>query len=321
MKEIGGFFELENFAGEEYYNDLISLNNGTNAVLYLLKTKKRIKKVYIPYFLCDSISNMLQNYGFKFEYYQINSDFTPLFNKSLEEDEYLYIVNYFGQISNKEISFLKLKFERIILDNTQAFFQVPIKGIDTFYSCRKFFGVPDGAYLSTNSILFNDLEVDISKNRMNHILGRFEGTASNYYACFKKTEKLFDDEPIKKMSKLTHNLLSAINYERVRNIREKNYIYLEKKLKGRNKLQLKMPSGPFSYPFYIDNGYEIKKELEKKKIYLPTLWPNVLENTNESSVEYKFTRNILSLPCDQRYKEEDMEYIIKCIDEVIDHEK
>lgn len=41
----------------------------------------------------------------------------------------------------------------IILDNTQSFFQKPISGIDTIYSCRKYFGVPDGAYLSTNILL------------------------------------------------------------------------------------------------------------------------------------------------------------------------
>ena len=53
----------------------------------------------------------------------------------------------------------------------------------------------------------------------------------------------------------------------------------------------------------------IKKELAAKKIYVPTLWPNVLDL--EDSLEKDFAENILPLPCDQRYDAEDMEMIIK----------
>lgn len=36
MKEIGGYFELEQLISNEYYKDLVPLNNGRNALLYLL---------------------------------------------------------------------------------------------------------------------------------------------------------------------------------------------------------------------------------------------------------------------------------------------
>ena len=58
MKEIAGYFGLEQLISNEYYKDLIPLNTGRNALLYLLKAKN-IKKVYIPYYLCNSISDML----------------------------------------------------------------------------------------------------------------------------------------------------------------------------------------------------------------------------------------------------------------------
>lgn len=312
MGEIGGYFGLEQLISSEYYKDLIPLNNGRSALYYILKAKK-IKKLYIPYYLCNSVSDMLKRNGYDFEYYNIDLDFIPIFNKALANDEYLYVVNYYGQLLNDKIINLKQNYQKIIFDNTHAFFQKPIKNIDTIYTCRKFFGVPDGAYLSTDVKIKDDLEVDISKDRMTHILGRYEGMASEYYNNFQNNDKAFKTEPLKYMSKLTHNILGAIDYERVREIRNENYAYLDSKLSIYNKIKLKSLDGAFSYPFYVENGIEIKKELAKKKIYTPTLWPNVLSDTPESSIEHNYAANILPLPCDQRYGIKDMKYMIDAL--------
>lgn len=174
--EIGGYFGLEEFTGTEYYPDLVALNTGRNALAYLIRTK-RIMKLYIPTYLCDSIYKLCEREGCVYEFYEIRKDFQPIFNKTLGINEWLYVVNYYGQVTN-EVE-LKEKYDRIIFDNVQAFFQIPVDGIDTIYLCRKFFGVPDGAYLATDKRI--ELPIDTSKNRMTHILGRFEGTASEYY--------------------------------------------------------------------------------------------------------------------------------------------
>lgn len=312
MKEIGGYFGLEQLVSNEYHKDLIPLNNGRNALLYLLKARN-IKKLYIPYYLCNSVRGMCSRNGYKFEYYKIDAEFMPIFNKTLADDEYLYVVNYYGQLTNEKIFSLKQQFVQIILDNTHAFFQKPLDGIDTIYSCRKFFGVPDGGYLSTNKRLGEELEIDISRDRMTHILGRYEGMASDYYNHFQNNDASFKSEPLKHMSKLTHNILGAINYERVRQIRNKNYAYLEREFGAQNKLKLVVPDGAFAYPFYVENGIEIRKALAQKKIYIPTLWSNVLNDTPEGSIEHDYAKNILPLPCDQRYGVEDMITIIKCL--------
>jgi hypothetical protein len=309
MKEIGGYFGLDQLIDNEYHKDLIALNTGRNALLYVLKAKN-IQKLYIPYYLCNSVSNMLEKHGFDFEYYHIDADFNPIFNKNLYQSEYLYIVNYYGQLTNDKVINLNRKYGKIILDNTHAFFQKPLDGIDTIYSCRKFFGVPDGAYLSTNSVLDEVIKIDISKDRMTHILGRFEGSASDYYSSFQENDASFKFEPLKCMSKLTKNILGAIDYKKVKKIRNENYAYLESKLNKMNRLRLITPEGAFAYPFYLENGVDVRKELAAKKIYIPTLWPNVLEDTLEGSLEYDYAANILPLPCDQRYGLKDMKYMI-----------
>ena len=57
MREYGGYIEFETFLGEMLYEDGIALNCGRNALEYLCEVKK-IRKLYIPYFLCTSIPNL-----------------------------------------------------------------------------------------------------------------------------------------------------------------------------------------------------------------------------------------------------------------------
>ena len=314
--EIGGYFGLEPLISNEYYKDLIALNTARNALLYILKARK-IQKLYIPYYLCDSVSEMCNREGYTYEFYHINSGFLPVFEKDLSDNEYLYIVNYYGQISNEQIKNLQAKYKRIIIDNVQSFFQIPIHGIDTIYSCRKFFGVPDGAYLSTDCLLEEELPEDVSSGRLKHLLGRFEtGSASTYYQDFKKNDESIKTLELRTMSKLTHNFLGAIDYDKVKKIREENYLFLHEQLKGTNRLNLTMPEGPYAYPFYCENGMELRRELAEQKIYVPTLWPNAL--CSDDLITKDYAVNILPLPCDQRYSSSDMLKIIKELQKCID---
>ena len=312
MKEIGGYFGLEMSGGTEFYSSLIALNTARNALQYLIRARN-IRKLYLPFFLCDAISDMRNRDGFSYDYYHIKADFTPDFYKGFESGECLYIVNYYGQLKDYTVREWKSKCPDLILDNTHAFYQRPLSDVDTIYSCRKFFGVPDGAYLSTDCTLGEPLEQDISLKRMKHILGRFEGQASEFYSDFKTTDELFHGMPLRSMSKLTHNLLSGIDYEKCCKQRQENFKYLHERLKDSNKLELSEPIGPFCYPYYHENGMMIKKQLADMKIYIPTLWQDVLENCNISKMEREYVENILPIPCDQRYGIEDMEIVLNSL--------
>lgn len=310
MKEIGGFIELDSYTGNMLHEDAVKLNCGRNALAYLIKAKK-IKKIHMPKFMCDSCNLVLSENNVEVSYYSIGSDFKPFIKNW---DGYLYIVNFYGQLSNEYLSTLGNK---IIVDNAQAYFQMPIQGVDTLYTCRKYFGVADGAILYTNAKLQDKLPNDFSYSRMNYLLGRYEKTASEFYSQYVDNNKLFLNEPIKRMSKLTFNLLHGIDYEKIKNIRTENFSYLNRELKDMNRLDLLNPIGAFMYPLLLPNGATIRKKLQEKKIYIPILWPSVLKMCNKNDLEYDYAQNILPLPVDQRYDLEDMKYlfqaIIRCI--------
>lgn len=306
MREIGGYIELDTYTGKMLYQDGVKLNCGRNALAYLIKAKN-IKKLHMPKFMCDSCDKILAENNVEVVFYNIGLDFKP---QITNWDGWLYVVNFYGQLSN---TYLESLGDSIIIDNAQAYFQEPIKGIDTLYTCRKFFGVADGAVLYTDKLLEIE-EQDQSYSRMNFLLGRYERTAGEFYQEYVDNNHLFNAEPIKKMSKLTENLLHGVDYQLVKRKRTTNFLYLHSMLKHINQLDLIIPEGAFMYPLLIENGMDIRKKLQKNKIFVPTLWPAVFNHCEKFEIEYIMAQNILPLPVDQRYNIEDMEYIVKMIE-------
>ena len=311
MQEIGGYIELDRYSLPLLHEGAIALNCGRNALAYLIRAR-HIKKILIPKFMCDSVQKICEREEVQFRYYSIGINFLPK-QIDLEDDEWLYIVNYYGQLSNDVLSGLVGRYKRVIVDNAQAYFQMPLPHVDTLYTCRKFFGVADGAFLYSDVQIDEKLTVDESYDRMRYLLGRFERTASEFYGEYAANNEMFEKEPIKKMSKLTDNLLRGIHYEIVKQRRTANFNILHDAFSTVNHLELCVPVGAFMYPLYIENGFEIRKALQAQKVYIPTLWPDVFNVCSESDLEWDMAKNILPIPVDQRYNEKEMFYLIDSI--------
>ena len=332
MREIGGYMEMEPLCGASVlHKEEIALNSGRNALvwLYMLRrdSGKPIRKLRIPYYLCGSVASVCKQYGIPYSYYNIDDHFEPIVADDLAEDEWLYIVNYYGQHSNKKISNWKLQYGNIVVDNAQSYYQEPVSNVDTIYTCRKFFGVPDGAFLH----VADDLKVELqpeklypleqatSYDHMRFLFGRFERTANEFYSEFRDNEERICKDPVMGMSKLTENLLRGIDYDAVREQRETNWYYMEQEFGiGKiNRLHPTMPQGPFMYPLWITGGAELRKYLQARKIYVPTLWPDVLERCKPESLEYQLAADLLPLPIDQRYGMDEMKIVADAVREGI----
>lgn len=312
--EIGGYIELERNFLPMLHENAIKLNCGRNALAYLIRARG-IKCIWMPKFNCDSCSAAAEKLGCEIKYYSVGFDFKPV-SIEAQAGEWVMVVNFYGQLSDEYLSELSSRYN-IIVDNAQAYFRKPLQGVDTTYTCRKFFGVSDGAMLYTDAVLEEELPLDESFERMHFLLGRFERSASEFYSEYAENNELFYNEDIKRMSKLTENLLRGIDYERVKEKRTENFAYLHEMLGALNRLELTVPEGAFMYPLYIENGAEIRKKLQKQKIYIPTLWADVFELCNDTETEYKMAENILPLPVDQRYGKAEMDIMIKAIFELL----
>lgn len=314
MKEYGGYIELDTYRLPMLHNGAKALNCGRNCLAYLIKARN-IKKLLFPFFMCDSVFDLCRKYNVELRFYHINEKFIPE-HIELEDDEWLYVMNYYGQLTQDYLCGLKKEYDRVIIDNAQAYFDEPIENTDTLYTCRKFFGVADGAFLYTDVNLNEDIPLDESFDRMRFLLGRYERTASEFYSEYSMNNHMFADEPIKQMSKLTENLLHGIDYNYVKQRRTQNFKAYNEMLGKINQLELREVEGAFAYPLMVSNGSALRKALQQKKIYIPTLWPNVLNETESCSTEYRMVDNILPLPCDQRYDINDIKYIADTIFEL-----
>mgnify|MGYP003133282639 FL=1 len=313
MKEIGGYFELELNEGAEYHNNSIRLNTGRNALEYILLANN-YNKIYLPFFICDSLLEPLRRHDIEVDFYLIDDQFEPIFDFSTIEDAsgFLY-VNYFG-LKDSFVHSLKQKCKNLIVDNSQSFFSKPEPNTDTFYSARKFFGVPDGAYLYTNKPLPFPLDMDQSYNRCLHLLMRKDIGPQPGYGSFLQNEHYLCNQQIKKMSRLTQAILCNINYEKIRKRRIENFNFIHENIASTNKLKLSTDAvySPMVYPYWCtDKG--LKDRLHKNKIFTATYWDDVKKRRTADSLEYKFTEEIVYLPIDQRLTKRNVALILKII--------
>ena len=313
MDAIGGYFSLELPFCKEYHKNAIRLNTGRNCLEYILRAR-RIKKVYVPYYTCEAVMEPINKLGVLYEYYHIDIHFEIRDRFTLQSDEALLYTNYFG-LKQRYIERLADNVgSRLIVDNTQAFYSKPLPGIDTFYSCRKFFGVADGAYLYTGQLLVEEFEQDESWERMVHLLKRIDLSAEQGFADFRKVDNGLDNQPIRKMSKLTQRIMQSIDYAAAANKRRDNYQMLHEALGHKNNVELRLEEDaiPMVYPF-LGSIKGLHEKLIENKVFVAQYWPNVLGWVSKDEIEYFLAYQMQPLPIDQRYDAEDMKRIIEIV--------
>lgn len=316
MDAIGGYFSLELPLNKEYHDNAIRLNTGRNCLEYILKVRK-YKKVYIPYYTCDVVLEPFKKTGTTYEFYHINIHLELASDIKLDEGEVLLYTNYYGLKQRYVENLAALYGKQLIVDNTQAFYSKPIPGIDTFYTCRKFFGVPDGAYLYCDKELDEEIKQDYSYDRVAHLVKRIDLSAEEGFKDFRCVDDGLDNQPIRKMSKLTQRIMQGIDYESAARCRRANYQLLYETLGNDNNLELHLEDDavPMVYPYLVPvKG--LREKLIENKIFVARYWPNVLECTNKEDIDYLLAFQMQPLPIDQRYGKEQMIYIINKIQEL-----
>jgi len=309
MRPIGGYFELELPHLQEYHSNALRLNTGRNCLEYILRCRK-YTKVYIPYFTCDTVVEPLRKLSVPYSFYRIDKNYRIVDDIMLKNSEALLYTNYWGLQGKYCIELTSKYGKQLIMDYTQAFFARPIDGIDTFYSCRKFFGVPDGGYVYTDCVASFEIFQDESWQRMNSLIKRIDLSPEGGYDDFHKISAMFHSMPVRYMSKLTKRLMQGINYECVAQKRIDNYQRLCQCLGGR---QLNEGEVPMVFPYITDRGQELRKHLITNRVFVAKYWPNVEMWSARNSTEVWIANHVLPLPIDQRYGSEEMDYIIKLL--------
>lgn len=316
--EYGGFLPLELNPGKEYFADYeqwLCRFNSVKAVLYFLIRRLELAKIYIPYYYCPSTTDAIKNTGTAVCFYHIDSELMPV-NLPDENGSMVLLVDYFGVCTDRIVQLAySFKNAEVILDRAHSFFSEPIIGerIHNVYSAKKFFGIPDGAYLISKEIHPNSESPANAHEYSNYLVMTYEKGTNAAYQMKREVDKRLADH-YDSMSKLSIGLLQNVDYDRVKKSRIENYRILYEAFEDTNELTLPESCPSYQFPLLIsEKGREIKKNLIEKNIFVPTLWSGKGLQEHGNSFELGMMDNSVFLPIDQRYDADDMKYLISCV--------
>lgn len=153
-----------------------------NALVYLIQ-KYEIKKIYIPYYLCDVIRHSVFQAGCKPVFYHIDDNFMPALK--FPQDSFILYPNYFGICSNNVDKLVKT-YPKIIVDNAHAFYAQP-QGFASFNSSKKFLPKDEGAFLWIGEGK-NNYKPDFKRRELFDELDRIYGEANKLNISIKDND-------------------------------------------------------------------------------------------------------------------------------------
>lgn len=314
--EIGSFIELQFPKGREFYNDhqnTARLNSGRAAIYHAIRLLG-CNTVWLPYYQCESVRKFLLKKGVAIKYYRINENFEPI-GIEPKDAEAVVVVNYFGIMSNNRMRALTQNFEKVIVDNSQAFFCDPLEKCFNVYSPRKFIGVPDGAYvIGTGAKQFlQQYARCYSSETAGFLLSRVEyGCEGKTYEMRCANESRIDREDIMQMSALTRCILDGTDYEFIISKRRKNFQFARKLFDGINQLDVSkyfdQSTVPMVYPLVVEDDLLLERLIEHKH-FQGHWWSYILQEVPTDCFEYWLSRYMIPITIDQRYGEKELEYI------------
>lgn len=330
--EIGSFIEMqfasgqEFYAGEEYHGLPIARLNSGKAALYHAFRATGCRAICLPVYLCDCVREFFQRQGIEIRYYQLGADLAPSDLRPARHEAVL-LVNYYGIMAEARMRNLAANYKHVIIDNCQAFFAKPIENCQNVYSCRKFFGVPDGAYvIGQNATDFlEEYPQGYSSDTSLFLLQRIEyGCEGKAYQSRSLNERRVETEDVMKMSKLTHTILDGIDYCSSQNKRRENFRYAEHLFKELNRLS---PSSfvdssctPMVYPLVVESD-NLLETLLAHKHFQGHWWSYLLAETSPDSIEHWLSKYIIPITTDQRYGEKELDWLYELVQQTLKNNK
>lgn len=314
MPEIGGYFGLETcLGGQTARHNTACLNSGRGVLLWLLPLLKP-RHAFLPLYSCKVLYQPFEKLGIPYTLYNLNANLAP---KNIPDQpargELLLYINYNDACRNTAGELAKEWRKQMILDNTQAFFWRPVLPCWSFNSARKWMGVADGAYVyPPNGQACPPLHELLPNTNYTseHLYLRLQGDTHGGKLHFDENEEIVGRSKAL-VSNFSAEILKEAAYESMKARRRANYNKLHEALRDKNLWAQHSPdySVPMYYPFLPAIAIA-HKACWQQQLYVPRLWPEVLNLKGISSIEERLASQLLPLPIDHRYNEEQMDQVI-----------
>lgn len=336
--EIGSEFSFKSFDQNQgivlpdKVMDYTFTFSGRTSLETVLKNEPQIRKAMLPSYCCDSIIEPFRKKGIQVCYYDVNFEDGLQIKLDVQDDiDVILWCNYFGyRVQMPDLKEFINDGGIVIEDITHSFFSKEKFHAQSQYlvaSIRKWEPVLCGGYCASvrGKLKYKPIKVPpksfLEKKKHAMVLKSAflngdnniskdtflqEFADSNKWLSTNYSELSVDDE--------SRKILDSIDWGEEYRIRRDNAKVLYAGLKNKDYIQLifeeKEMDCPLFVPIVIKNGKReiIRKRLIDNRIYCPIHWPK--PHTECKSNLYDLE---LSLICDQRYGEADMNRIISVI--------
>lgn len=351
MRPIGGFFCFDPLKEEpdHYFDSLVPaagdlryLMSGRCANYYALKDillTDQKKAAYVPLYTCETVIAPFIKAGYEIYFYEFTKDMTPVFDDSvIDKISVISICGYYG-FCNYDRDFVRRCHDRgviVLEDTTHSIFSKD--GLDPYCdyavgSLRKWIGVPAGGYaikmqgrfsLTPKTPNLEHLAMRIeSMEKKQAILAsdypdeaKLQRASDTFWQAELMLRQIFDDSQSDERSVA---IIKHFDFERLIQKRRENYSYLAGHIKSDKQLTVVFPeltedAVPSHFTLYAEDRADFKEVMERHGIHAVSYWPKgpLIDLNGHKETAYIYN-HVISLPCDQRYGIEEMQYIHKII--------
>ncbi len=278
-------------------------------IIRAIRKNHDIQCMSVPNYICDSVTQALQQEQVPYEFYEVGTDLYP---SAEPTGDVVLLVNYFGMVDvSAWIERIKQTNPEtiVIVDNVQNYYGQDILNADyLFNSFRKWFPLPDGA-----EVIAHGTPVEIpTMEEANHfaalkIAGNY---LKNYSVDIPESialqliqsgeEQLDTTDAIIGCSAFTAANCKVLDYEVIAGRRKANAAYIHERLQTLGISHIWNDWGtPLFVPVFLPHHRdEVRRKMFAHQIFTPIHWPWVSEALNGKNELYETE---LSLICDQRY--------------------
>lgn len=326
---------------QKSYHDYVYARSGREAIGFILDEIEPCTRIAVlPAYICKSMLEPFLKRGYSVEYFSIDQNFNPDL-KEIEialnkNPDVMLVIDWFGMNKNQEvISLVKKRFPNLVTlaDCTHNFFNdfMTIEADFVIASLRKWFALPDGAIAINcrndfknrlkfvDSCFFNKRKKAMLL-KAEYLNSREQSLKMQYRKLLSAAEHFLDSESMPVgISAFSLSLINEMDFNFMKMKRRENFNALYDLIDGFASTPIinrtiTSAECPFCFPIIVENNRnKLQEWLAENGIYCPVLWPlpdYVYLNYEASAY---LSDNMLSIPCDQRYSVDDMEYIAKTI--------
>jgi len=316
--EIGSEFwcvptgESENI----FPNDTKWFISGRSALQAIIQ-ENDFKTVWMPDWCCESMLRPFGDAGINIKFYPVIEGVEW---ENVSQEDAVFVMDYFGYASRMQE---RRKKGVIIRDVTHSLFSFRHDDANYYFgSLRKWAGFWTGGYAwgLKRDVQYRKAATDfvsLRKRAMEEKALYIKGEMKDkgYLSIFEKAEEELEEIGILPADKRDIELADKLNVKFIREQRRKNaQVLLDAFSEIAVFPKLEREDCPMFVPIRVKNRDALRKYLIQKEIYCPIHWPKSQYHRVSKETEEIYDEE-LSLVCDQRYTEGDMERLVASIKE------